>query len=196
MAIDTGEGRRAISESPSSGGAVSALVAAAQGGDRRALESLLREHYDKLYAVCHRLVGNDADAADATQEAMISVVRGLPTFDRRSSFSTWAYRIAYNSSLDLLRRRARRPFSPLEEAGDLNVGTTGTDAVDDRLDVGSALMNVPIEFRAPVVLRDLCGLDYAEIADLLRLPAGTVRSRISRGRAMLVTLIKPARSES
>ena len=196
MAIDTGQERRAISESPGSGGSVSALVAAAQGGDRQALDTLLRDHYDKLYAVCHRLVGNDADAADATQEAMISVVRGLATFDRRSSFSTWAYRIAYNSSLDLLRRRARRPFSPLEDAGDLSVSSTSADSVDDKLDVGSALMNVPIEFRAPVVLRDLCGLDYAEIAALLRLPAGTVRSRISRGRAMLVSLIKPARSES
>ena len=193
MAIDTGEAGSATSESP---GSVSAVVAAAQGGDRQALETLLRDHYDRVYAVCHRLVGNDADAADAAQEAMISVVRGLPAFDNRSSFSTWAYRIAYNSSLDLLRRRARRPFSPLEDAGDRRVSAAGADSVDEKLDVGSALMKVPVEFRAPVVLRDLCGLDYAEIADLLRLPAGTVRSRISRGRAMLVKLIKPARSES
>ena len=193
MAIDTGEASSATSESP---GSVSAVVAAAQGGDRQALETLLRDHYDRVYAVCHRLVGNDADAADAAQEAMISVVRGLPAFDSRSSFSTWAYRIAYNSSVDLLRRRSRRPFSPFEDAGDRRVSEAGADSVDEKLDVGSALMKVPVEFRAPVVLRDLCGLDYAEIADLLRLPAGTVRSRISRGRAMLVKFIQPARTES
>ena len=192
MAIDTGEGSGASPETP---GSISALVVAAQGGDRQALETLLRDHYDRVHAVCHRLLGNDADAADAAQEAMISVVRGLPRFDRRSGFSTWAYRIAYNSSLDLLRRRSRRSVWPLEAAGDMNVVPSAADSVDDKLDVGSALMNVPLEFRAPVVLRDLCGLDYAEIADLLELPAGTVRSRISRGRAMLVKLIKPARSE-
>ena len=193
MAIDTGEAGSATSESP---GSVSAVVAAAQAGDRQALETLLRDHYDRVYSVCHRLVGNDADAADAAQEAMISVVRGLPRFDSRSSFSTWAYRIAYNSSLDLLRRRARRPLSGLEDAGERRVTAAGADSVDEKLDVGSALMKVPVEFRAPVVLRDLCGLDYAEIADLLRLPAGTVRSRISRGRAMLVKFIQAARTEN
>ena len=192
MAIDTREGSGTSSESTNS---ISALVAAAQGGDKQALETLLRDQYDRVYAVCHRLVGNDADAADASQEAMISVVRGLPRFDRRSSFSTWAYRIACNSSLDLLRRRSRRSVWPLEVATDVGIADPAADSVDDKLDVGSALMKVPLEFRAPVVLRDLCGLDYSEIADVLQLPAGTVRSRISRGRAMLVNLIKPARSE-
>ncbi len=85
------------------------LVARAQGGDQRALDALLRAHHDRLYAVCRRVTGNDADAADATQDALIALVRGLRGFDRRSRFTTWSYRVAVNASLDELRRRRRRP---------------------------------------------------------------------------------------
>ena len=74
-----------------------ALVKAANEGDRQALDQLLRRHYDRIYAVCRRVTGSDADAADAAQEAMISIVRGLSKFDGRSAFSTWAYRIATNA---------------------------------------------------------------------------------------------------
>ena len=165
------------------------LVAAAQAGDRDALEHLLRVHYDRLFGVCRRLTGNDADACDATQEALISLVRGLPRFDRRSRFTTWAYRIAVNAALDELRRRRRRPEPGIEDhllaAGDQD--EPGMSA--SRVDVDAALRQLPPEFRAPVVLRDLCGLDYAEIGEVLSLPPGTVRSRIARGRAALVPLL-------
>src|SRR5829696_9779462 len=85
------------------------LVAAAQAGDRRALDELLRRHYDRVHAVCRRIAGSARDADDAAQEAMIGIVRGLPRFDGRSQFSTWVYRIATNAALDELRRRKRRP---------------------------------------------------------------------------------------
>src|ERR1043165_6596189 len=85
------------------------LVAAAQAGDRAALDALLRRHYDRVHAVCRRIAGSSRDADDAAQEAMISIVRGLPRFDGRAQFSTWAYRIATNAALDELRRRCRRP---------------------------------------------------------------------------------------
>src|SRR4029079_15320786 len=81
------------------------LVRAARSGDRQALEDLLRRQYDRLHALCRRLTGNDADAMDATQEALIAVARGLDRFDERSSFKTWAYRVATNAALDELRRR-------------------------------------------------------------------------------------------
>src|SRR4051812_4211878 len=87
----------------------STLVAAAQAGDRAALEALLGRHHERLHAVCRRLTGNDADAADASQDALIAIVRGLGRFDGRSQFSTWSYRIAVNACLDELRRRRRRP---------------------------------------------------------------------------------------
>jgi RNA polymerase sigma-70 factor (ECF subfamily) len=153
--------------------------------------------------VCRRLTGNDADAADATQETLIAVVRGLGGFDGRSRFTTWTYRVAVNASLDELRRRRRRPEPGLEEY-EAPAGGGRAERSDDsdlRLDVDAALRRLPAEFRAAVVLRDLCGLDYAEIAEVLEIPPGTVRSRIARGRAALVPLlagnpVRPAKRPS
>jgi len=172
-----------------------ALVAAAQAGDRKALDRLLRDHQDRVHAVCRRITGNEADALDATQDALIAIVRGLPRFDGRSRFSTWAYRIATNSCLDELRRRRRRPIVGLpEHDGEvLDVPDAKARPVDggvaDRLLVDEALAQLPEDFRAAVVLRDLCQLDYAEIAEVLEIPAGTVRSRIARGRGQLADLL-------
>ena len=168
-----------------------ARVAAAQGGDRVALEQLLRDHQPRIHAVCRRITGNDTDALDATQEALIAVVRGLPRFDGRSRFSTWVYRIATNACLDELRRRRRRPVVGLPEHDGNTVEPVADDTVPfdaqvaDRLEIDAALAELPADFRAAVVLRDLCRLDYAEIAEVLDIPAGTVRSRIARGRAHL-----------
>ena len=171
------------------------LVAAARTGDRSAIERLLRSHHDRLHAVCRRMTGNDADALDATQEALIAIVRGLPRFDGRSRFATWAYRIAVNASLDEVRRRQRRPsvaaWDEGTRAGDDRWSVLPGDAGEDRIDIDRALRRLTPEFRAPVVLRDLCGLDYAEIAEVLQIPPGTVRSRIARGRAALVPLLAP-----
>lgn len=141
--------------------------------------------------MCRRLTGDDADAADATQEALIAIVRGLATFKGHSRFSTWTYRIAVNAALDELRRRRRRP-QPTDDAELAVTAVAGADAGIGRLDVDAALMALSPDFRAAVVLRDLCALDYAEIAEVLGIPAGTVRSRIARGRAALVPLLGPA----
>jgi RNA polymerase sigma-70 factor (ECF subfamily) len=169
------------------------LVRAAQAGNRQALEDLIRGQYDRVYAVCRRLTGNEADAADAAQETMISLVRNLDRFDGRSRFSTWAYRVTINSCLDELRRRKRRPsLLGTDREPAAGPATAGSEsAVDDRLAVDAALRQLPIDFRAAVVLRDLCTLDYTEIADVLGIPPGTVRSRIARGRAQLADLLRP-----
>jgi RNA polymerase sigma-70 factor (ECF subfamily) len=172
-----------------------ALVAAAQRGDRAALEQLLRRHQPQVHAVCRRITGNDADALDATQEALLALVRGLPRFDGRSRFSTWAYRVATNASLDELRRRGRRAVPLADEALDARTARGGTaepdpaEGVARRLEVDAALDQVALDFRTAVVLRDLCQLDYAEIAEVLELPPGTVRSRIARGRAQLAAIL-------
>ncbi len=172
-------------------------MAAAQQGDRAALDALLRRHHDRIHAVCRRLAGNDADGQDATQEALIAVARGIRRFDGRAAFTTWAYRVATNAALDELRRRRRRPTPGLPEddgsaAGDARPRSRTSDGIDglpDRLAIDAALEQLPPEFRAPVVLRDLCDLDYAEIAEALDIPPGTVRSRIARGRAQLARLL-------
>jgi RNA polymerase sigma-70 factor (ECF subfamily) len=164
-----------------------ALVAAAVDGDRDAVEQLLRRHFDSIAGLCRRMCGNKADGDDATQEALLAVVRGLPRFDGRAAFSTWVYRVATNACLDELRRRKRRPL-PSEKMVEARTSDLA-DGVTARLDVDRGLSELPLEFRTAVVLRDLCGLDYAEIADVLDVPVGTVRSRIARGRAGLANVL-------
>lgn len=167
----------------------SKLVRAAQAGDRRAMETLLGRHYDRVYAVCARVTNNDSDAADATQNALLAIVRGLDSFDHRSQFSTWAYRVATNSALDELRRRKRRPV-PSDPPSEIQGPDTHHDQlIVDRISIDAALSHLPDEFRIPVVLRDLVGMGYAEIAEALELPAGTVRSRIARGRRRLAEIL-------
>ena len=175
------------------------LVRRAQQGDRGALDSLLRRHYDRLHALCRRIIGDDADALDACQEALISLARGLPRFDGRSSFATWAHRVATNCALDELRRRQRRPQPGLAEATGarapaaanlaIPANDEGAERVAARLDVDAALARLPADYRVAVVLRDLCDLSYAEIAEVLGVPPGTVRSRIARGRTALAPLL-------
>jgi len=144
-----------------------------------------------IHAICRRITGNDADALDATQEALISIVKGLHRFDGRARFSTWAYRVATNACLDELRRRKRRPDPGLTDAH-LETSYIAAAAPRDpgevvsaQVDVDAALGDLPEEFRTAVILRDLVGLDYAEIAEVLDIAPGTVRSRIARGRARL-----------
>ena len=163
---------------------------AAQAGDRTALEALLRRHHDRVLAVCRRLAGNEADALDATQEALVAIVLGLPRFDGRAAFSTWAYRVATNACLDELRRRRRRPTTGLDDdlleaRSEAPAATDGIERLPDRLAIDAALARLPEELRVAVVLRDVGDLDYAEIAELLQIPPGTVRSRIARGRTLL-----------
>lgn len=173
------------------------LVESARGGNRHAMDQLLRRHHDRVFAVCRRITGNDADAADASQEALISIVRSLAKFDGRSSFGTWVYRIATNASLDELRRRRRRPsVGATESVGhDLAHDIVDPDAgvrieiVAERMAIDVALAGLAEDFRIPIVLRDLAGLDYGEIAEVVGIPIGTVKSRIARGRANLSQLL-------
>jgi len=174
------------------------LVTAAQSGDRGALDQLLRRHYDRVHSVCRRVTGSASDADDACQEALIKIVRNLPRFDGRSSFGTWAYRIATNASLDELRKRQRRPSLRVLDDGvadrDANLvdrAATGRfDRVDDQLEIDTALEGLSEDFRVVVVLRDVVDLDYQEIADLLDIPLGTVKSRIARARSQLAETLR------
>ncbi len=165
------------------------LVKRAQRGDRNAVDALLRENYDIVRAVCHRIIINTSDAEDATQIALMAIVRALPTFDGRAKFSTWAYRIATNAALDELRRIKRRDI-PNDDAKFENISVgDATNAVDAQMDVSAALAQVAEEFRVALVLRHIADLDYEEIAVILEVPVGTVRSRLSRGRAQLTALL-------
>lgn len=160
------------------------LAAAASRGDRNALDALLRRHSKLVHGVCRRILDHPDDALDATQDALLAIARGIVRFDGRAQFTTWAYRIATNAALDESRRRARRP-RPTEELPEPAVDGADDERVVAQIVVDDALARLPADFRAAVALRDLAGLDYAQIADVLDIPLGTVRSRIARGRAAL-----------
>ena len=152
-----------------------------------ALEALLDRHTDRVHTICRRIVCDPEDALDATQEALIAVARGIAHFDGRAAFTTWLHRIATNAALDELRRRKRRvvttaPRSDLPDTGAVAGSSTVEQRVAAKVDVDAALAQMPEDFRVAVVLRDLCDLDYPEISEVLGVPAGTVKSRISRGR--------------
>lgn len=172
------------------------IASRAAAGDRRALELLLDRHTDRVHAICRRIVLDEQDALDATQDALIAIARGITRFDGRAAFTTWLHRIATNAALDELRRRKRRvlttaPREDLPDPGPDSGASSVEQRVIAKLDVDAALAQVPEDFRVAVVLRDLCDLDYPEIAEVLGVPAGTVKSRISRGRQALAGLLGP-----
>lgn len=169
------------------------LLVAARHGDRRALEQLLEWHRPRIIVICRRMLRDDADADDAAQEALMAIVRGIARFDGRSSFTTWTHRVTSNVCLDELRRRGRRPQRAPGEFEHLAGGSPdpadAATAGEDRRRLIRALDALPEEFRLPVVLRDVADLEYTAIAEELGIAPGTVRSRISRGRARLATLL-------
>lgn len=170
---------------------LAALARRAADGDRVAAEHLLGELYAPVHAVCRRVCANSADAEDATQEAMISIARGLRHFDGRAAVTTWAYRIATNAAIDELRRRGRRPIPDDPSRGPevADDAPSGVERLGDRLDIDAALADLAEEFRVAVVLRDVVGMEYADIAADLGVPIGTVRSRIARGRRQLAAAL-------
>lgn len=150
-------------------------------------EAVARTHGRFLYNVAYRLTGNDDDAYDLVQEALLRVRKGLETY-QPGSMEAWLSRIVTNVFLDEVRRRRRRPVEALPEDPErLLPSSPGADEATDRLpdDVQAALRRLPEDFRTAVVLCDVVGLSYEEIADALAVPVGTVRSRIHRGRRLL-----------
>lgn len=156
-------------------------------------EEVARHHGRKIYNFAYRLSGNRDDAQDLVQEVLLRVRRGLESYTPHS-FDGWLWRITRNAFLDEVRRRRRRPTSPLPD-DDRGVGEPAPPpdevlaAVRLGEDIQAALLKLPYEFREAVVLCDVVGLSYDEIAAAVDIPVGTVRSRIHRGRKMLKELL-------
>ncbi len=160
-------------------------------GDTDAFTLLVERHRQRVYNLCLRLLGDADDAADAAQDAFVSVLTKLDRFRGEAAFTTWLHRIAVNACYDLTRRRRRQPMLRLAGDGDATDEDTGPPVADpaDELagtrDVVAALRVIPEEFRTAVVLADLQDLPYEEIAKVLDVPIGTVKSRVHRGRVAL-----------
>ncbi|MCW2616620.1 MAG: polymerase sigma factor SigE [Frankiales bacterium] len=152
-------------------------------------DEVVRDHSARVYRLAYRLTGNQHDAEDLTQEVFVRVFRSLSSYTP-GTFEGWLHRITTNLFLDLVRRRARIRFDALpDDAERLPSGDRGPAQLYDDThfdhDVQAALDAMPPDFRAAVVLCDLEGLSYEEIAATLGIKIGTVRSRIHRGRAQL-----------
>jgi len=169
----------------------------AQNGDGTALEELLLVYEKKVYNIAYRLMGSEADAADMAQEALIKIYRSIRGFKGEASFSSWVYRLTVNTCMDGLRKRKRAPIS-LEFACESGVSfeDSGADAPEARAlsieraeDIQKAINMLSAEHRAVVVMRDIGGLSYEEIASSLTISVGTVKSRINRGRQRLKELL-------
>ncbi len=170
------------------------LLAAHVDGDGEAFGVLVQRHRSRMWAVAVRTLRDPQDAADALQDAMISAYRGAASFRGDSAVTTWLHRVVVNACLDRLRREKARPTVPLPEHHDPASPRDEHARTDARLDVVGALARLPEGHRTAIVLVDLQELSVAEAAQVLGVAEGTVKSRCSRGRAMLAAILRPARS--
>ena len=172
---------------------VARLVERACAGEIGAFERLVAEHQAKVYTFAFAFTGDPDRAKDLAQDALVKVYRALRGFRFQSAFSTWLYAIVKNTYLDQIKSRAERQREleqPLDERQleKLEAPATAEDGLiqaESRRTLFRALREVPLPFRLVVALADVQGLDYAEIARVLGLPVGTVKSRLARGREAL-----------
>ena len=177
------------------------LVRRYLAGDAEAFVTLVHRHEARIFNVCLRIVANRDDAADAAQETFLAALRKLTQFRGDAAFTTWLHRIAVNACYDLLRRQRRQPLLRLAiEVGDTDPDTgppmpDHADEVVGTRDMAEALAGVPDEFRVALVLADVEDLPYEEIAKILDVPLGTVKSRVHRGRLALARTVQLRRRE-
>jgi RNA polymerase sigma-70 factor (ECF subfamily) len=166
------------------------LVRSFLSGDRAAFAALVERHERRVYNIALRMTGREEDARDATQDAFLAVLRKISTFRGEAAFTTWLHRVTVNACYDVLRKRGRQPMLEREIADDRpGVGPSPVpdhaDATDLSIDVQRALLQVPEDFRVVMILHDVRDLPQDEVAHVLGLPVGTVKSRLHRGRIAL-----------
>ena len=172
------------------------LLDRARRGDRDAFGVLVTRYQDDLYTMALRTLGSPADAADVVQEALLRAYLNIGSL--RGSVRGWLYRVTVNACHDVHRRQKRRPTSPLEDSEgtviDLPDPALGPDASAESREraaaIREALLTIPEEYRVAVVLRDVNDLSYEDMAEALRVPIGTVKSRINRGRTQLAAQLR------
>lgn len=176
----------------------STLIERFARGERGSFDEIVNRYERRVYAVAMRMCSNPDDARDVTQEVFVSALRALRRFRGEAQLSTWFHRVTVNASLDHLRKSSRHATAPLDAAVHIasdDPGPEETAAATTRaVEVQRALATLSDEHRAVLVLRDLQGLDYAEVAAALGIPVGTVKSRIHRARTEMAEHLGHLRS--
>jgi RNA polymerase sigma-70 factor, ECF subfamily len=168
-------------------------------GDSNAFAELVQRHRDRMWAVALRTLGDQEEAADAVQDALLSAYRAAARFRGDAAVTTWLHRIVVNACLDRVRRRTVRPVVPMGDDATLDSvapkNSDPTAAHEVSLDVSEALQRIPFEQRAALVLVDMMGYAVEEAAKVLEVPPGTIKSRCARGRARLAPLLGHLRNQ-
>ncbi len=180
------------------------LVVRSRRGDRQAFQTLVEKYQRRIYAVAYGLLGNRESALDAVQETFIKAHRSLARFKGKSSFYTWLYRIAVNSSIDIGRREGHRDeleyrdeLEQDEAKGEYPVAPSSEDPAKELMEkelgemIEDAMRQLPAEQRSAIVLREIEGLSYKEMANVMGCSEGTVMSRLHYGRKRLQEILKP-----
>ncbi len=183
---------------PTAPEAIESIIQRCLQGDQLAWDQIVRLHWRKVFNVAYKFVGRHEEAEDLTQDIFLKVFRSLDTFDRRANFQTWLISVSRNLCIDHYRsvRKEREAINQDVNAGDLtpaasDVGPVARLEQRDRVRLlRQALAMLPPTLRTAVLLRDIQELSYQEIATRLRLPEGTVKSRINRGRTELARQIR------
>lgn len=169
------------------------LISRARGGDREAFGALVEQYRDNVYRLAYRMCGNAYDADEAAQEAFVAAWRALPNFRGDAKFSTWLYRLTTNAAIDVMRREKRHQTvgdgEMIDLADDADSPQETVERTEQQEAVQKALATLSEEYREVLLLRYMEELDYAEIAEVLQLPSGTVKSRINRAKAALKTAL-------
>ncbi len=174
------------------------LIRKAKQGDMLAFEELILQHEKIVYNVALRMMNHSEDARDISQEVFLKAYRSLGNFDERSAFSTWLYRITHNTCIDEIRKRKNKQTYSLEEELESDEGSMQRQIADEgdtpeeslireekKSEILQALDILSEEHKMAIILRDIKGLSYEEIAEIQELSLGTVKSRISRARNQL-----------
>ena len=180
------------------------LISRFKAGDISAFEEILLRHQDKIYNLCRRMLGNSHDAEDATQDVFLKAYQNINKFKPEASLYTWLFRIAVNTCIDYNREPFFESLFKSSKEGDVFVvdsptGSPSPDRLYESKQISDAiqltLSRLPVKLRAVIVLKEIEGLSYEEIAEVLDVSIGTVKSRISRARDDLKEVLKKFREQ-
>jgi len=180
------------------------LVARVQRGDKQAFDLLVLKYQRKIMRLLSRMIRDSAEIEDVAQEAFIKAYRALPQFRGESAFYTWLYRIAINTARNWLAQNNRRPSTPSAQENEDGETFDATDNLTDSSNpesemasrqiaetVNKAMNDLPEDLRNAIVMREIDGMSYEDIAESMSCPIGTVRSRIFRAREAIATKLRP-----